>query len=588
MQLIQNFFEGSNNSPQSATNAAALKTPPQNLKYSFESDLSTHRMKTNNHYNKKLEEFKKVVENSYNMHVVKKNEINANQLNSNSRTEFRNVFTNSQLSINESQAAESARLGNENSYRSSETNSALNTTCKIPYMSAYNIYTEKEPMFSQTDRRLSLSSTMEAHDIMGKYLDNKHESVDDQANSRSSMRKMSISSNEENQTSTKAAITNVNRLSSNGSSLNSSPTSQSSSSSSFFVHQPQQSQTQPFQQNQIIQVKPPETPRTKQAGSSYRKNLLKLSIDSAKNDSTIKSLNLNKNSDQEKAYNVKLSDSLELSPNLTNKIQSKNSNENLEIFFKEDQKTTHPAKLILAGTETNTNKKQKIKKSKNVFNFVNDRSSYDDQEETKVEYNSDDDDDDENQDTFDIFSSQESLEKTIQENVKQLDLNIDLGCLSDQDNEEEMNGSENIAQKKLVEKFDFDEDCSIIANENLTSNVLTSARQQQLQKKPDNIPNLMLDMMDDDKSQSVTVSLAKSMCKEIDYHKEMETLYTLESKEQVLDPIILKPEVPVTKKLNKLNLKPSSHYNTPIHLNKMIAAQHQKSQVTNMFPKLKN
>jgi len=585
MQFIQNFFEGSTNQPSSATNAAALISAPHYLKSSFESDLSTQRMKTNNHYNKKLEEFKKVVENSYNMHVVKKNEI-SNSSQANSRTDFKNIFTNSQLSINENQMTESARPENENSYRSSETNSALTTTCKIPYMSAYNIYTEREPIIYSTDRRLSLSSTMEAHDIMGKYLDNIQGIVHDQANSLS-MRKMSISSNEEKQTSSKAAITNTNKLSSNGSSLNSSPTSQSSSSSSFFVHQPQQSQSQPFhqqQQNQIIQVKPPETPRTKQAGSSYRKNLLKLSIDSAKNDSTIKSLSLNNNSDQEKAYSVKLSDSLELSPDLKHTIQSKNSNENLnkklENFFKEDPKASHPAKLTVADT-----KKQKIKKSKNVFNFVNDRSgSYDGQEETKAEYNSDD----ENQDTFDIFSSQESLEKTIQENVKQLDLNIDLGCLSDQDNEEDTNGSDNSAQKKLVEKFDFDEDCSIIANENLTSNVLNSARQQQLQKKPDNIPNLMLDLMDDDKSQSVAASLAKSMCKEIDYHKEMETLYTLDSKEQVLEPIVSKSELTVTKKLNKLNFKPSSHYNSPIHLNKMIAAQHQKSQVTNIFPKLKN
>ena len=62
-------------------------------------------------------------------------------------------------------------------------------------------------------------------------------------------------------------VTNINKLSSNGSSLNVSPTSQSSSSSSFFVQQPP-----------ILQAKPPETPRANSSVSSYRKNLLKLII----------------------------------------------------------------------------------------------------------------------------------------------------------------------------------------------------------------------------------------------------------------------------------------------------------------------
>ena len=74
----------------------------------------------------------------------------------------------------------------------------------------------------------------------------------------------------------------------------------------------------------------------------------------------------------------------------------------------------------------------------------------------------------------------------------------------------------------------------------------------------------------------------------------METLYTLDSKEQmVLEPIVLKQDFSVTKKLNKINIKqPSTHYNAPVHLNKVVATnkrdqQPQKYQV-NMFPKIKN
>ena len=486
MQFIQNFFEGNK--------------PEQEIPESKDEP-------TTNQYvsNKKLEEFKKMVETSYNLHVVKKNESTTQK---EEEPKLKNIFTN-QLSTDSS--LDSSRP--DNSFRSNESNTL---SYKIPYMSAYNIYTNDNN--NLTNRRLSFSSTLEEHNLM-ENCSNNNELI------LPNMRKMSVSSNEDQPQQIDQIVTNINKLSSNGSSLNVSPTSQSSSSSSFFVQQPP-----------ILQAKPPETPRANSSVSSYRKNLLKLSIDS----SVKKEVN----------QSIKLSDSLEISPK---PIVKKLENDKLENFF--NTNTTNNLK--------NTSHKFKtLKKKNNIFNFVNE---YEDEEEAKAEDYSNDED---NNDTFDIFSSQESLEKTIEENVKQMDLNIDLGLLSDQEEESK-------AEKKIVLNYHFDDDCSI--NEKLTSNVLSSARQK-LQKKPDNIPNLMLDLMDDDKStQSVAASLAKSMCKEIDYQKEMEIIYTIDNKEQDNQTTLTIP-----KKLNKLNFKSSA----PIHLNKLVGTT-LKPQVI-MFPKMKN
>lgn len=123
-------------------------------------------------------------------------------------------------------------------------------------------------------------------------------------------------------------------------------------------------------------------------------------------------------------------------------------------------------------------------------------------------------DDDDMNDTFDIFSSQESLvdEEKQPSQFKKSDLMIDLGALSDEETRAEV--------PHKVDASIFDED-SIIPISNFKAQSVRVEQKKQV--KPENIP--MLDLMDDDKSQSVAASLAISMCKEIDYQKEMEVGY---------------------------------------------------------------
>lgn len=520
---------------------------------------------TNQIYNnKKLEEFKKVVESSYNIHVIKKSD----QLVKSSVESVipnKNIFTN-QLSLSDSLPNSSRADQETTSYRSNDTMNSTTLTCKIPYMSAYNIYNE-EKSNNNLIRRMSDSTTQEAY--IEKFNSNNQ---DNNQLILQTMRKMSISSNEEQQLKHKQQInvttTLEKKLSSNGSSLNTSPTSQSSSSSSLVNNNVLQ------QQQPAIQVKPPDKPRT-QSVASYRKNLLKLSMDSNKADQS-KSLDLNKQTNHE---SIKLSDSLEISPKPTYTRDN---------FFN-NLPTNKAIKIKKSKTKS-------IKKQKNsIFNFVND---YDDEQEEKAKAEDNFSDEDKN-DTFDIFSSEENLEKTIQENFtsnnKDIDLKIDLGCLSDQHDEEE---HENINKKSKINFADFnddDEDYSIIIeNDKLTSNRITSGRQNQLQTKPENIPNLMLDLIDDEKStQSVTASLAKSMCKEIDYQKEMEILYTLGSK-NTAEPIqqsVLKSQrdqrlLTNIKKNNNFK-KPTNPTNFTSQLNSLAVPNKIKTQVI-IFPKIKN
>jgi hypothetical protein len=529
---------------------------------------------TNRIYNnKKLEEFKKVVESSYNIHVIKKSD----QLVKSSVESVipnKNIFTN-QLSLSDSLPNSSRADQETTSYRSNDTMNNTTLTCKIPYMSAYNIYNE-EKSNNNLIRRMSDSSTTTQEAYIEKF--NPNNNQDNNQLILQTLRKMSISSNEEQQLQHKQQInvttTLEKKLSSNGSSLNTSPTSQSSSSSSLVNNNVLQQQ----QQQPAIQVKPPDKPRT-QSVASYRKNLLKLSLDSIKADQS-KSLDLNKQTNHE---SIKLSDSLEISPKPTYTRDN---------FFN-NQPTNKAIKIKKTKTKS-------IKKQKNsIFNFVND---YDDEQEEKAKAEDNFSDEDKN-DTFDIFSSEENLEKTIQENFtsnnKDIDLKIDLGCLSDHHDEEE---HENINKKSKIINFadsnDYDEDYSIIIeNDKLTSNRITSGRQNQLQTKPENIPNLMLDLMDDEKStQSVTASLAKSMCKEIDYQKEMEILYTLGSK-NTAEPIqqsALKSQrdqrllTNIKKNNNNNNFKkPTNPTNFTSQLNSLAVPNKIKTQVI-IFPKINN
>jgi hypothetical protein len=95
-----------------------------------------------------------------------------------------------------------------------------------------------------------------------------------------------------------------------------------------------------------------------------------------------------------------------------------------------------------------------------------------------------------------------------------LNLKLDFGMLSD--NEEELDTTYNIKDKQENQKLNNGEDLYALNTITITSR---STGRQQI--KPNHIPNLALDAIDDEKSQSV----AASMTKPIDYHKEMELIY---------------------------------------------------------------
>ena len=189
--------------------------------------------------------------------------------------------------------------------------------------------------------------------------------------------------------------------------------------------------------------------------------------------------------------------------------------------------------------KTQHSKNSKNKQKKSIFNFVAEEDSLDYYLNNNAAKSSDD-----GEDTFDIFSSQDSLtnddddlEKTERnalssKNIDKVemvrfaaaDLKIDLGQLS---------GDDECDEKEIKDKktnYYNNDDAQDENNNNeeqnndiIISSVASTSRQQY--PKPDNIPNLMLDLMDDDKSQSVAASLAKSLCKEIDYKQEMEMIY---------------------------------------------------------------
>ncbi len=137
------------------------------------------------------------------------------------------------------------------------------------------------------------------------------------------------------------------------------------------------------------------------------------------------------------------------------------------------------------------------------MNDIGDRGEYSDNEELN--------------DTFDIFSSHESLAEECTEKVafgkfKKSDLKIDLNDLSaDEDTKVEGNKLDCLGDNSEADGEDW-------SNMHKVQNFASEIKVKQV--RPEGIP--MLDLMDDDKSQSMAASLAISMCKEIDYQKEME------------------------------------------------------------------
>ncbi|RNA37189.1 hypothetical protein BpHYR1_036639 [Brachionus plicatilis] len=407
--------------------------PGAKLNQSVSLDETKHTF--NNH---KLEEFKNIVESSYQNHVLNKsdNDLQLSRRFSVQSTHSFQAWNFSVDSVEEGFKNSSIDLfsneknnGIEVAQRDAMNNSVLN--CKIPYMSAYNIYEETEKKIQNP--------------VVGKIFD---------------------------------CLTQTKKLTSNGSSATTSPTSLSSAESIKNVNEVAMEEMVPHK----MELKPPETPKT--SNLTFRKNLMKKSIESSKS-----SLNQSLNE-----LNLTLGKSNQLAS--VKKTQVKESLENfLDLEPKEPEHKVRWNKKSL---------------NKNIFNcldgltddsdFVHDHS------------------DEEN--TLDIFSNEENVQV---EEKNNFNLKIDLSQLNTSDEEDNV-------------KFDYEEcvkDVNQIPNP-LESSFSSSSRQQ---IKPDIIPNLMLDHIDEDHSVSVAVSLAKSMCKEIDYKQEMEAIICNETNDQKkIDP----------------------------------------------------
>ena len=322
-QFLENFFN---------TNPLNNEKREKTLHYSnsFDESLPTSTLSTSRTANKKLEDFRRLVESSYIEHVVKKtnhlsssnvnNHIESTYLNPTSKNlydslndlksnTYNNNYsrTNSHNNINSITPDEpnlkglfsrSMSITSENSFtlepkdtiysRRSESKlaSPIVMPCKVPIMSAYNIYNNEK---IETNSSLTLlndgskknetrnSTTIETQQFMEKYLN----SLDTQ--------KM----NNENKDGLK--LNTDKFISSTGSSLNTSPTSLSSNGSlKKIIDSPpwnddldlekRNPRIEQFSNNERViptlkfnhEVKPPETPRVKSAVSTYRKNLIKI------------------------------------------------------------------------------------------------------------------------------------------------------------------------------------------------------------------------------------------------------------------------------------------------------------------------
>lgn len=204
------------------------------------------------------------------------------------------------------------------------------------------------------------------------------------------------------------------------------------------------------------------------------------------------------------------------------------------------------------------------------------------------DHDHDDDDSDTGSDTFDIFSSHESLVDHPAGNPGTqplpLNLNIDLSDINKSDSEHEDLIPDDKTYTVGVKHVQLNDDEPKFS---ASSSANSTTRRQQI--KPDNIPNLALDQMDDDKSISVTVSLAKSMCKEINYKKEMEAL--------VLNGIMPKsPSRPMNKpvvsasttgKLKPINYLTYKKFKNELKLSNGSSAAPSSSSSSSTYPKTK-
>jgi hypothetical protein len=311
MKVLEKIFGA--NEPSNANLLASMKkktSPPKVRKFSqsisFDDNNSNSADNSFNQNsaissNRRLEEFKRMIESSYKQHIETNNLIRQVTANNNetvfknsSRASMINSARKSSLNSVDSTLLEilsdhQPNLAEPSTFRLNESidrnDLSINTTaatvpCKVPYMSAYNIYENKESSLimnktyskEEFDYHLQQSARKAASNGAKMVLADVSETKKSQLNSQTKF------------------------LSSNGSSLNTSPTSTSSNGSAKKItpdldevmnaHQAKNvieknpevrfNETE-LASNNVYEIKPPETPRTKAINLNFRKNLLKAS-----------------------------------------------------------------------------------------------------------------------------------------------------------------------------------------------------------------------------------------------------------------------------------------------------------------------
>ena len=646
----------------------SLVKPTRNLYQSVSFDASsTTNSSTRSFTNPKLEEFKRVVEGSYAQHVLHKSDFikqsnNTTILNqtyskyddiySLNNTPRNNLIESSRASFNfHPELTINDIIPNEEIQTKITDNS--NLPCKIPYMSAYNIY---QPSGDTYRNELNKIESADNNDTTAKHLSSTGSSLTTSPTSVSSSSAGSIK-----KLNTNSDIELINDIIMSGLKVNNNNINNNQQFNSF---PPSiiQSETEPLASSRLsttsisnkqkpqIEAKPPETPRTiSSANLTFRKKNLvmnqpKTSINqkssteiSHENNTLIsndrtsfekqtKLLENNNSRDEQReiSFPIKQQPNVPESSNpivnlytrsnsineqmikdqftwdnLFNRKQSNTSlnssanfgkkklepidrsNSKLNNYNISKSKNSTFDKLFNSNKNINTfsikksnnfnnNNNNKEKKNVNIKRKPNKNNIFNYNENENYLYDEEDDEDDDKCDTLDIFSSDEDDENqnvidnvTIDNNnnnnknndyASKFDLKIDLGQLSaDEDNT--LNNTFN-KQKNLNNVAHEDEESY---NLNEIINSCTNRTQQQI--KPDHIPNLCLDLIEDDKSQSVAASLAKSMCKEINYKKEMEMIYNHNQKpikfenDLIINPIPAQASNSINSKFSNKNSK---------------------------------
>ncbi len=526
----------------------------------YSEDASTLNTPKISRINSKFEEFKKIVEDSYTKHVLNREdslrELLSRQTSSNFSNDELVKPTPNSVPLPQNENLVNLLVDNViatdsvGSSRFSESlNSAKSVQCKVQYMSAYNIYeTVNEP--DEISKANIINSIFSANEIKSNVISSNKTNKDE-------AEKLKFNSNN---------FTNKKFLSSNGSSLNTSPTSLSSDEFNSKRGELNLKLNLDSEQLELIktpsitphstttprEVKPPETPNTNNL--KYRKNRLNYVSKSLAVDKQNEETNFNK-TEKAQCSNAQNNQTLNTNAKSDNKLDifnlSLNNSPSLRsklasINVKTTKEDVESKRVILDNKLTDSMDKVKDL----IFNYnangpLMNKFSKDNNKKSKIVLDEDDDDLKTGSDTLDMFSSQDSLndlkipnefkrnehvEARTSEYDKKFDLKIDLGQLSDDEEENEMNSNQNheIDEDMIHKQFENNG----AQTDSPPMEPFWSKREATFkQTKPDNIPNLALDI-DDDKSVSVAASIAKSMCKEINYKNEMEMIYLQQEVEQ--------------------------------------------------------